>query len=188
MLGKVQPTSLSHSTECFAMILRSLKPCNPSSSVGRSDPQCVSPQQKAAKQPLDEPQEPTRLLQELITKPQRQSVVPKRSQASQPKQLGKHATWHSTEGRSPHFNMQQTSKAGMSKGKSGDKKQPSSKEINHWLVDLSSAEQVLRIYAQHRERFNIINISTAFHRIAKVLPWKCLPRVHMALHDAWLPL
>ena len=167
MLRRVQLTSLSHSTECFAMILRPLKTCNPSSSVGRSDPQCVSPQQKAARQPLEEP---TRLPQELIAKPQRQSVAPKRSQASQPKQLGKIATWHPTEGRSPNFKMQQGSKPGFSKVKPEDNKQPSSKEINHSLVDASSPEQVLSIYAQHRGRFNIINFSTALHRIAKVLP------------------
>lgn len=170
------------------MILRPLKPCNPSSSVGRSDPQCVSPQQKAAKQPLDEPQEPTRLLQELLSKPQRQSVAPKRSQASQPKHSGKIATWNPTDGRSPYFDMQHTSKPGFSKVKSEDKKQPSTKEINHSLVDASSPEQVLRIYAQHRERFNIINISTALHRIAKVPLWMCLPWLHMALHEGLLPL
>lgn len=170
MLRRVQLTSLGHSTGCFAMILRPLNLCNPSSSVGRSDPQCVSPQQKAAKQPLDEPQQPTRLLQELLAKPQRQSVAPKRSQASQPKQLVKIATWHPTEGRSPNLKMQQGFKPEFGKVKSEDHKQPSSKEINHLLVDASSPEQVLSIYAQHRERFNIINISTALHRIAKVLP------------------
>lgn len=47
-------------------------------------------------------------------------------------------------------------------------KDPKPKQINHWLVDASSPDQILGIFAQHHERFNTINISTAFHRVAKV--------------------
>ena len=127
-----------------------LQTCNSNNSARRSDPQCMSPQQTAAKQPLDEPPNARGLPQRLISKPQRQSVVFKRSHPAQ------------------NLNWRQVPKPALNKVKPDDKEPPEPREINHWLVDASSPEQVLRIFAQHQKRFNIINLSTALHRLAKV--------------------
>lgn len=40
--------------------------------------------------------------------------------------------------------------------------------INRFIVDAASANEVLRVYADFREGFNVINLATAFHRLAKV--------------------
>ena len=151
------------STECFAMMLtfwqkcniQPLQTCKPNHPVRQSDPQCVSLQQTAAKQPLDEASNSRVLPQRLMSKPQRQSAVHKRSQLAQ------------------HFDLHQLPKPALSKVKADNQDQPEPREINHWLVDSSSPEQVLGIYAQHQERFNIINMSTALHRLAKVYLWAC---------------
>ena len=51
--------------------------------------------------------------------------------------------------------------------------------INRFIVDAASANEVLRLYADLKEGFNIINLATAFHRLAKV---------HCAtLHDTTSP-
>ncbi|KAL0042486.1 hypothetical protein WJX79_001309 [Trebouxia sp. C0005] len=39
--------------------------------------------------------------------------------------------------------------------------------INRFIVDAASANEVLRVYADFREGFNVINLATAFHRLAK---------------------
>lgn len=133
-------------------------------SVRCSDPQRMTPQQTAAKQPLDGPPNASGLPQRLISKPQRQSVGNKRSR----------------------LNLHQVPKPALSRVRITDKEQPEPREINHWLVDASSPEQVLSIYAEHQKRFNIINISTALYRLAKVHLQACLSRLfplHMVLHE-----
>ena len=51
--------------------------------------------------------------------------------------------------------------------------------INRFIVDAASANEVLRVYANHSQGFNVINLATAFHRLAKV---------HCAiLHDTTTP-
>jgi len=40
--------------------------------------------------------------------------------------------------------------------------------INRIIVDAASANEVLRVYADHSQGFNVINLATAFHRLAKV--------------------
>jgi len=51
--------------------------------------------------------------------------------------------------------------------------------INSFIVDAASANEVLRVYADHSQGFNVINLATAFHRLAKV---------HCAiLHDTTSP-
>ncbi len=40
--------------------------------------------------------------------------------------------------------------------------------INSFIVDAASANEVLRVYAHHSQGFNVINLATAFHRLAKV--------------------
>ncbi|DBA90245.1 hypothetical protein WJX77_003060 [Trebouxia sp. C0004] len=39
--------------------------------------------------------------------------------------------------------------------------------INRFIVDAASANEVLRVYADLKEGFNVINLATAFHRLAK---------------------
>ena len=41
------------------------------------------------------------------------------------------------------------------------------KHINHRLVDAISPDEILSIFAKHHSHFNTVNLSTAFHRIAK---------------------
>ena len=175
MLRNLQPTSIETSPGCLTRMLRlwqtcnsrPLQTCSAKSSVRCSDPQCVSQQQPAAKQALDEPSKTRGLPQRLISKPQRQSTVHKRTHLAQ------------------HFDLHQLPKPALNKVKADDREQPGPKEINHWLVDASSPEQILTIYAQHQERFNMINISTALHRLAKVYLQACpswLLLLHMVLH------
>lgn len=150
---------------------RPLQTCNASNSVRRSDPQCVSQQQPAAKQALNEPPNTRGLPQRLVSKPQRQSTLHKRTHLAQ------------------HFDLHQLPEPALNEVKANDKEQPEPKKINNWLVDASSPEQVLRIYAQHHKRFNIINISTAFHRLAKVHLQACpslLLLLLMVLHNTCL--
>ena len=40
--------------------------------------------------------------------------------------------------------------------------------INRFIVDAASAHEVLRVYADLSQGFNVINLATAFHRLAKV--------------------
>jgi hypothetical protein len=40
--------------------------------------------------------------------------------------------------------------------------------INRFIVDAASADEVLRVYAHLKESFNVINLATASHRLAKV--------------------
>ena len=40
--------------------------------------------------------------------------------------------------------------------------------INRFIVDAASASEVLRVYADLSQGFNVINLATAFHRLAKV--------------------
>ncbi|DBB05895.1 TPA: hypothetical protein ACH3X3_009898 [Trebouxia sp. C0006] len=39
--------------------------------------------------------------------------------------------------------------------------------INSFIVDAASANEVLKVYADHSQGFNVINLATAFHRLAK---------------------
>ncbi len=41
-------------------------------------------------------------------------------------------------------------------------------QINQHIVKATSAEEILRVYAEHKDGCNVINLTTAFHRLAKV--------------------
>ncbi len=51
-------------------------------------------------------------------------------------------------------------------GEGGDMPHPGI--INRCIVDAASANAVLRVYADLKKGFNVINLATAFHRLAKV--------------------
>ena len=200
MLGKTRSPYQYHPAECLKMMLRPLPQCSANSSFKQANPQCASLQQTAARQPLDDPLNITGPPQRLTAKPQRQSAVHKRSQPSQPKFVQNSSKWHpvnpgtprrSPEGKSSQVDMRKIHRPALSKVEADNEGQPDSRGINHWLVDASSPEQILRIYAQHQKHFNIINLSTAFHRMAKVYQQFAshgLHCLHMMLREYWLCL
>lgn len=141
----------------------------------QSEPQCVGPQLTTA---LAEPPKLTGRPQQLFPKPRRQSAGPLRHPPPRPKDFGKSPTWQpinpATPGKpapSRHqgFILDQTLRVTSSNVAADGTKQPDPREINDMLVDVSSADHILSIYAQHKEGFNTVNLSTALYRLAKVL-------------------
>lgn len=151
------------------MMLRSLRHCR------QLELQCVSVQPMAVKHPVNEPSSVTGPPQRLSPKPQRQFAVQHSSHSSHP---GKVPSWQPIKpatprkpasGKPPRSSVDQIHRSVSSTPVAEDKEQPSPWDINCMLVDASSAENILSIFAKYKERFNIVNISTALHRIAKVL-------------------
>ena len=136
-----------------------------------------SGQQQAASKPcLDHligPSNDTGLPHNLSPKPQRPAAPQRHSKTKSQEHLKqstnalRQSPKSSTASQYDDTQFTHTDKA-LQEPEGNSAQEPKPKQINRWLVDATSLDQILGIYAQHHKRFNTINLSTAFHRVAKV--------------------